>query len=69
MMLDYTNFQAVFPPGTQLPYDRHRQQEIDASRKSLDGMLFIDRVLKALGVPKGTPCSVGLKASYSPKCI
>ncbi|QPG94103.1 hypothetical protein C2857_004657 [Epichloe festucae Fl1] len=51
-MFDYTNFHDVFPTGLQLPYDRKLQQEIEAHRKHADGVLFIDRVLKALGIHK-----------------
>ncbi|KAK6213112.1 hypothetical protein QIS74_09114 [Colletotrichum tabaci] len=50
-MFDYTNFDHVFG-GQAFPYDRKTIQEIDTSRKSLDGALFIDRVLKALGLTK-----------------
>ncbi|KAK2055465.1 hypothetical protein LY76DRAFT_596015 [Colletotrichum caudatum] len=52
-MFDYTNFDYVFG-AQQFPYDRKTIQEIDTCRKSLDGALFIDRVLKALGLTKGT---------------
>lgn len=53
-MFDYTDFDQVF--GSQaFPYDRKSIQEIDTFRKSLDGALFIDRVLKALGLTKGMP--------------
>lgn len=58
-MFDYTNFHDVFPTGLQLPYDRKLQQEIEARRKHADGVLFIDRVLKALGVEKCKPSSSG----------
>ncbi|UNI17566.1 hypothetical protein JDV02_003896 [Purpureocillium takamizusanense] len=51
-MLDYTRFQDVFPADLQIPYDRRLQHEIDDRRKSLDGTLFIDRVMKALGIAK-----------------
>ncbi|PTB69065.1 hypothetical protein BBK36DRAFT_1113432 [Trichoderma citrinoviride] len=51
-MLEYTDFQKVFPPGAQMPYDRKRIHEIEARRKELGGQLFIDRVLKALGITK-----------------
>ncbi|KAI5458636.1 nuclear pore complex assembly-domain-containing protein [Mariannaea sp. PMI_226] len=51
-MFNYTNLQEVFPPGSVNPYDRRLQHEIDASRKSLDGILFIDRVLRAVGITK-----------------
>jgi len=51
-MLEYTNFQKVFPSGIQIPYHRKFVHEIDARRKHLGGQLFIDRVLKALGITK-----------------
>ncbi|KAL6875150.1 nuclear pore complex assembly domain-containing protein [Trichoderma novae-zelandiae] len=51
-MLEYTDFQKVFPPGAHSPYDRKRIHEIEARRKELGGQLFIDRVLKALGIAK-----------------
>lgn len=52
-MFDYRDFQQVFPAGAQLPYDRDLQATIQDSRKALDGVLFIDRVMKALGLAKG----------------
>ncbi|KAK2590569.1 hypothetical protein QQS21_011751 [Conoideocrella luteorostrata] len=52
-MFDYTNLHDVFPKDVQIPYDRKLQQEIEAHRKHADGILFIDRVLKALGIQKG----------------
>lgn len=52
-MFDYRDFQQVFPAGAQLPYDRELQAEVENSRKTFDGALFIDRVMKALGLPKG----------------
>ena len=52
-MLDYTRYTEVFPAGTQLPYDKKLQQQIEAHRKAFDGTLFIDRVLTALGITKG----------------
>lgn len=57
-MIDYTQFQEIFPSGVQMPYDRKLQHEIEAHRKTLEGHLFIDRVLQALGVTKGLPISV-----------
>lgn len=53
-MFDYTNIHEVFPDGSSNPYDRKLQHEIETSRKSLDGVLFIDRVLRAVGITKGT---------------
>lgn len=52
-MFDYRDFQQVFPAGAQLPYDRELQANIADSRKTFDGLLFIDRVMKALGLAKG----------------
>lgn len=52
VMLDYTQLQQVFPAGLHSPYDRKLQQDIDAHRKTLSGVLFIDRVLRALGIAK-----------------
>lgn len=52
-MIDYTQFQHVFPSDLQSPYDRQLQNDIEAHRKTLDGVLFVDRVLKALGITKG----------------
>lgn len=51
-MFDYRDFQQVFPAGAQLPYDHELQAEIDNSRKTFHGVLFIDRVMKALGLTK-----------------
>lgn len=51
-MFDYQDFQQVFPAGAQLPYDRELQAEIENSRKTFNGVLFIDRVTKALGLTK-----------------
>lgn len=53
-MIDYTQLQQVFPSDLQTPYDRQLQHDIEAHRKTLDGVLFVDRVLKALGITKGT---------------
>lgn len=52
-MFDYRDFQQVFPAGAQLPYDRELLAEIENSRKTFDGALFIDRVMQALGISKG----------------
>ena len=52
-MLDYTKFQDVFPADLQVPYDWKFKQDIDDHRKNLDGVLFIDRVMRALGIDKG----------------
>ncbi|KHN97211.1 uncharacterized protein MAM_04808 [Metarhizium album ARSEF 1941] len=51
-MFNYSNFEHVFPPETKLPYDRRLQHDIEAHRKTADGLLFIDRVMRALGISK-----------------
>lgn len=60
--MDYRQFQQVFPAESHLPYDRKTQQDVDARRKKLDGVLFIDRVLRALGISKGKSLKEGLLA-------
>jgi hypothetical protein len=59
-MLDYTQFHAIFPSQGQTPYTHKDVQEIETLRKSFNGVLFIDRVLKALSIGEGTkrqkPC-------------
>lgn len=52
-MFNYTDFHDVFPTGVHHPYDRKLQHDIEAHRKNVDGLLFIDRVLRALGISKG----------------
>jgi hypothetical protein len=52
-MLDYSHFHAVFPSEGAVPYDHRGIQEIETLRKTFDGVLFIDRVLKALGIGDG----------------
>ncbi|KAF4126223.1 hypothetical protein GMORB2_1469 [Geosmithia morbida] len=52
-MFDYHDFQQVFPAGSQLPYDGELQADIEDNRKTFGGVLFIDRVIKALGFAKG----------------
>ncbi|KAF5699148.1 nuclear pore complex assembly [Fusarium globosum] len=51
-MLDYTNLHEVFAEGLANPYDRETQRDIEHSRKEFDGALFIDRVLRAVGITK-----------------
>ncbi|KAI1870306.1 uncharacterized protein JN550_005234 [Neoarthrinium moseri] len=59
-MLDYGNFERVFGSLSPFPYNRTTIQEADSYRRSLDGALFLDRVLAALGLPKA-------RALYPPK--
>lgn len=52
-MFNYKDFDHVFGHVAPFP-DRTYFQETETFRRSLDGVLFIDRVLRALGVTKGT---------------
>lgn len=61
-MFEYTDYHTVFPAGAQVPYDRKRIHEIEARRKDLGGQLFMDRVLKALGISKSQSRAMTLKA-------
>lgn len=58
-MFNYTSFHDVFPTEVQLPYDRRLQHDIEAHRKNADDVLFIDRVMRALGISKGEPYLIG----------
>ncbi|KAF4974462.1 hypothetical protein FZEAL_8633 [Fusarium zealandicum] len=51
-MFDYANFHQIFAAGVPNPYDRKAQQDIETSRKNFDGALFVDRVLRAVGISK-----------------
>ncbi len=53
-MIDYTQFHAIFPGQGPTPYSNKDVQEIETLRKSFNGVLFIDRVLKALSIGEGT---------------
>lgn len=53
-MLDFSQFSAAFPTDGPKPYDQNGVREIETFRKTFDGVLFIDRVLKALGIGEGT---------------
>ena len=50
-MFDSKNFDHVFGHAAPFP-DRAYHQETETFRRSFEGVLFIDRVLKALGVTK-----------------
>lgn len=52
--LDFTEFTAGFPTDGPLPYDQKGVRSIETFRKGFDGVLFIDRVLRALGIGEGT---------------
>lgn len=52
-MEDYTHPHKVFRPEWESPYaNQEFVREIEVFRKSFNGVLFIDRVLKALGITK-----------------
>lgn len=51
--LDFRNFHEVFGNGDTLPYNQHVNRDIESKRKSLGGVLFVDRVFTALGISKG----------------
>ncbi|KAI1640798.1 nuclear pore complex assembly-domain-containing protein [Biscogniauxia mediterranea] len=51
-MFDFSQFDLVFGSLDPFPYNRAFSQKVDASRKALEGSLFVDRVLKALNLPQ-----------------
>ncbi|RDA88628.1 hypothetical protein CP532_5828 [Ophiocordyceps camponoti-leonardi (nom. inval.)] len=57
-MFLYSRYDDVFPAKLKFPYDRPLQHEIEHHRKAQGGVLFIDRVMKALGVIKGSSSGV-----------
>ncbi|KAI1103367.1 nuclear pore complex assembly-domain-containing protein [Jackrogersella minutella] len=61
-MLDPSQFDRIFGSLDPFPYNRAFVQHLEASRRSLEGSLFIDRVLKALNLSKVT-------SHYPPKNI
>ncbi|KFA70617.1 hypothetical protein S40285_04703 [Stachybotrys chlorohalonatus IBT 40285] len=52
-MASLEDYQAVFSPKLQWPYDRKAIQGIESHRTTYEGYLFVDRVLRALGILKG----------------
>ncbi|KAI1810384.1 nuclear pore complex assembly-domain-containing protein [Poronia punctata] len=56
----YLQFDKVFGSVNPFPYNRSLVQRIETSRRSLEGSLFIDRVLKALNLSQ-------VARSYPPK--
>ncbi|KAI2631544.1 nuclear pore complex assembly-domain-containing protein [Hypomontagnella submonticulosa] len=49
-----SEFDKIFGSLDPFPYDRSFVQHLESSRRSLEGSLFIDRVLKALNLSKAT---------------
>ena len=56
-MFDYEDFEDVFGSGEKVDYDAKTVKKLRENRTSLEGELFIDRLLKALGLKKGIGCS------------
>ncbi|KAM7204258.1 protein ELYS [Naviculisporaceae sp. PSN 640] len=52
-MLDFNDFANCFPLEGPNPYDQNGVRSIETFRKGFDGVLFIDRVLRALGIGQG----------------
>lgn len=52
-MDDFDNFEAVFGNSSNIAYEKHAASDIKKRRSSLENELFIDRLLKALGVQNG----------------
>ena len=50
-MFNYQNFEQVFDFDRECSYDEDSAHEIEANRKSIEG-LFIDRVLKLLQIKR-----------------
>ena len=52
-MDDFDDFEVVFGNNSNIAYETAVANETTKRRRSLDNELFIDRLLKALGVQKG----------------
>ena len=52
-MDDFDDFEVVFGSSTNIAYERSVAGDIKQRRRSLENELFIDRLLKALGVQDG----------------
>ncbi|KAK3173446.1 hypothetical protein OEA41_006775 [Lepraria neglecta] len=71
-MADFYNFEDVFGSNPNIAYDEDARGRIRHHRQSLENELFIDRLLKALGVRKDLSQAKGdsheqfSKASYLP---
>ena len=53
-MDDFDDFEVVFGNNSNIAYEKAVANGITERRSSLEDELFIDRLLKALGVQKGT---------------
>ena len=52
-MEGFNQFEAVFGFKSDIAYDQHTIDDIVRNRRALENVLFVDRLLKALGVEKG----------------
>ncbi|EHA50249.1 hypothetical protein MGG_03377 [Pyricularia oryzae 70-15] len=50
--IDFTHYEQVFQPDLESPYAPDLVREIESYRKGFGGVLFVDKVLSALGVTK-----------------
>ena len=53
LMADFYDFSEVFGSNPNVAYDEQSRAKIHHNRQLLENELFIDRLLKALGVRKG----------------
>lgn len=53
-MADFYHFEDVFGSNPNLAYDEDTRGRIRHHRQSLENELFVDRLLKALGIRKST---------------
>ena len=56
LMADFYDFTDVFGSNPNIAYDEQSRAKIHHNRQLLENELFIDRLLKALGVRKGMLC-------------
>ena len=52
-MDDFDDFEVVFGKSSNIAYEKSAAWDIKQRRGSLENDLFIDRLLKALGIQKG----------------
>lgn len=52
-MADFNDFSDIFGSNPNIAYDEQARAKIHHNRQLLENELFIDRLLKALGVRKG----------------
>jgi len=53
-MDDSDDFEVVFGSNPNVAYDANTRRKIQHHRQSLENELFIDRLLKALGINEGS---------------